>query len=123
MFFLTCGLVIGFDSANDQDQPFARVGIRPRELRERRFAIAPLVFVNDEGNRESYGLDLDEPAYDQCWLEQPSAAYPEGTKKLKVIRLHDQQCWGLLLWHEKWRIVPPHGSVSVLTVPGIVQVK
>jgi len=96
---------------------------RPVEERERRFAIAPLVFINDDTNREAYGLDLPEPSYEQCYIDQPSAAYPAGTKKMRVVKLIDRQCWGLLLTHPKWLKIAATGAVPVLTVPGFVQTK
>lgn len=96
---------------------------RPIEEKERRFAIAPLMYVNDLTNREAYGLDLPEPSYEQCYLSEPSSAYPVGTKKMRVVRLVDRQCWGLLLTHPKWQKVAAHGAIPVLTVPGFVQTK
>lgn len=96
---------------------------RPIEETERRFAIAPLVYINENNNRESYGLDLPEPSYEQCYIEQVSTAYPTGTKKMRVVKMVDRQCWGLLLTHPKWLKVSPTSSVPVLTSPGFVQTK
>ena len=109
----------------DPPLPSLRQAIQDRvtEERERRFQIAPLVFINDQSNRESYGLDLPEPSYEQCYIEQSSPAYPAGTKKMRVVRLVERQCWGLLLTHPKWLKVSATGAVPVLTIPGFVQTK
>lgn len=95
---------------------------RPIQLKERRWAIVPLVYMDEVGSVYSYGLDLPEPLYDWVALKEESSAFPKGTLKLKVIKVEDAQCWGLLLYNPKWNKVPPHGSVVVLTIPAFVNI-
>lgn len=94
---------------------------RPRELKERRWVMVPLVY-EEIGSYYSYGLDLPEPSYEWCSLKEENQAFPKGTLKIKVVRIEDRRCWGLLLYNPKWNIVPPHGSIVVLTIPAIVKV-